>query len=328
MTSTQSLHLSVPLGKDAHDLAQQFAAEQATPQKGKQVYLNTLAVYAVHSYLKWLSVETDLIQGDSWHPGLRAIFDVADLVLPNLGKLECRPVLPGETVFGLPSEVTEDRIGYVAVQFNQQLDFVQLLGFSPVLAIAQPPEEIQIAELQSLDTLIDTIAQPSLASFPVASPIDPVKPAIQPKNTAVKLRQWLEGIFNESWQSPSLVLASNLRSSTRLGLDTQTNSVSRAKVIHFGRQGVPQAVVLVMKLTPTATEAVEVCLRLYPGSDSIHLPPNLQLIVLDERGTASMEVQARSADDWMQLEFSCIHEERFSVKVVLEETSITEQFVV
>ncbi|HAJ64935.1 MAG TPA: hypothetical protein DCP31_41605 [Cyanobacteria bacterium UBA8543] len=306
MNSTQSLHLNVPLGKDAHHQAQQFAAEQATPQKGKQVYLNTLAVYAVHSYLKWLSVETDLTQGDSWHPGLRAIFDVADLVLPNLGRLECRPVLPGETAFIVPPEVTENRLGYVAVQFNQQLDTVQLLGFSPVEAIAQPPEEIQIAELQSLDALSDTIAP----------------------STTVKLRQWLEGIFNDSWQSPSLVLASNLRSKTRLKLDTQTNSVSRAKVIQLGRQGVPQAVVLVMQLTPTATEAVEVCLRLYPGSDSIHLPPNLQLIVLDETRTACMEAQARSADDWIQLEFSCIHEERFSVKVVLEEMSITEQFVV
>lgn len=96
-----------------------------------------------------------------------------------------------------------------------------------MVAIAQPPEEIQLAELQSLDTLIDTIAQPNLASFPVASPIDPVKPAIKPENTVVKLCQWLEGIFNESWQSPSLVLASNLRSSTRLGLNTQTLSFNK-----------------------------------------------------------------------------------------------------
>jgi hypothetical protein len=41
-----------------------------------------------------------------------------------------------------------------------------------------------------------------------------------------------------------------------------------------------------------------------------------------------MEAQTRSADDWMQLEFSCQHEERFTVRVVLGEISITEEFVV
>ncbi|PHM06717.1 DUF1822 family protein, partial [Nostoc sp. 'Peltigera malacea cyanobiont' DB3992] len=76
------------------------------------------AVYAVHSYLKWLNIETALNQGDSWHRGLRAIFDVADLVLPGVGKLECRPVLPDEAAIVLPPIMTQERIGYVAVQFS------------------------------------------------------------------------------------------------------------------------------------------------------------------------------------------------------------------
>jgi hypothetical protein len=73
---------------------------------------------------------------------------------------------------------------------------------------------------------------------------------------------------------------------------------------------------------------VDICLWLYPGSDSVHLPPNLQLFLLDEAGIACMEAQSRSTDDWMQLEFSCQHEERFNVRVVLGEMSITEVFVV
>jgi hypothetical protein len=319
MTSTQPLSLSVPLGKDAHRWAVQFAAEQATPLKGKQVYLNTLAIYAVYSYLKWLSVETALTQSDSWQPGLRAIFDVADLVLPNVGKLECRPVLPGETAFVLPPEVTQDRIGYVAVQFNQQLDSVQLLGFAPAIVTPEPPEKLHLAELQSLDVLIDNIYQ---------SPIELQEPAVKPEPSLVSLRQWLEGIFNEDWQPSGLVLASNLRSITRLGLDAETSSVNRAKVINLGTHLAHQAVVLVVQLTPTATESVDIHLRVYPDGDSIHLPPNLQLIVLDEAGTVCMEAQARSTDNWMQLEFSCQHEETFRVRVVLGEISVTEEFVV
>ena len=320
MNSIQSRHLSVPLGKDAHRLALQFAAEQATADKGKQVYLNTLAVYAVHSYLKWLPVETTLTQGDSWHPGLRAIFDVADLVLPNIGKLECRPVLPGEVAFTLPPEVTTDRIGYIAVQFNRQLDSVQLLGFAPANMSSEQTEKIQVAELQSIDALIDNIHQQSIKHVQ--------NPAVKPETLLVNLRQWLEGIFNEDWQPAGLVLASNLRSTTRRGLDAEPCSVSRAKVIDLGRQLPPQALVLLVQLTHTATEVVDIRLRLYPGDDSVHLPPNLQLIVLDEAGTACLEAQSRSADDWMQLEFSCQDEERFKVTVVLGEISITEQFVV
>lgn len=320
MTSTQPLHLSVPLGQDAHTIAEQFAAEQATPEKGKQVYLNTLAVYAVHSYLKWLPVETALTQGDSWHPGLRAMFDVADLVLPNIGKLECRPVLPSETAFGLPPEATTDRLGYVAVQFNRQLDSMQLLGFVPASVVAEPPEKIRLAELHSLDALIDTIYERSLQ--PVQNP------TITPNPLLVNLRQWLEGIFEEVWQPTGLVLASNLRGTSRLDIDSQTSAVNRAKVIDLGTEGANRVVVLVVQLTPTATEVFDIRLRIYPGGDSIHLPANLQLIVLDEGGTACMEAQSRSADNWMQLEFSCQHEERFSVKVVLGQKSITEQFVV
>lgn len=320
MTSTQSLRLSVPLGKDAHAVAEQFAAEQATLQKGKQVYLNTLAVYAVHSYLKWFPIETNLTEGDSWHAGLRAIFDVADLVLPNIGKLECRPVLPGEEALALPLEVTQGRIGYVGVQFSQQLDSVQLLGFAPARVFQELPDKIYVAELQSLDALIDTIYERSHESVH--------QRVVQPETGLVDLRQWLEGIFNEEWQSPSLVLAGNRRSKTPPLLNIQANSISRAKVIELAGQHVPQTVVLVVQLTPTATEEIDVRLRLYPDSDSVHLPANLQLILLDEAGTACMEVTARSADDWMQIEFSCQHEEHFSVRVVLGETSITEQFVV
>jgi hypothetical protein len=40
--------LTVPLELKAHELARQLAAVQSTVQKGKRVYLNALAVYAVY----------------------------------------------------------------------------------------------------------------------------------------------------------------------------------------------------------------------------------------------------------------------------------------
>jgi len=151
--------LTVPLELKAHEMARQLAAVQSTVQKGKRVYLNALAVYAVHSYLKWLQIETDLNFSDSFNPAKVALANIADLVIPGIGSLECRPVLPGETAIFLPEEVIENRIGYVGVQFSDRLDSVQLLGFVPSLDSSNPPQQIAVAELMPIDALIEQITR-------------------------------------------------------------------------------------------------------------------------------------------------------------------------
>lgn len=155
MVSTEKFITSIKLEQSAHEIARQFATEQSSQTKAKQVYLNTLAVYTVYRFLTWLGFEIDLSSGDSWNSVIRRFNDVADLVIPNLGKLECRPVLPGETVISLPPEVTEDRIAYIAVQFQEQLNEVQLLGFYPAIDPQLPTEELTIANLQPIEALID-----------------------------------------------------------------------------------------------------------------------------------------------------------------------------
>jgi len=151
--------LTVPLELKAHEMARQLAAVQSTVQKGKRVYLNALAVYAVHRYLKWLQIETDLEGSDSFNQVKTALANVADLLITGIGSLECRPVLPGETSIFLPEEVIENRIGYVGVQFSDRLDSVQLLGFAPTLDSSNPPQQIAVAELMPIDTLIEQITR-------------------------------------------------------------------------------------------------------------------------------------------------------------------------
>jgi hypothetical protein len=151
--------LTVPLELKAHEMARQLAAVQSTVQKGKRVYLNALAVYAVHRYLKWLQIETDLEGSDSFNQVKTALANVADLLITGIGSLECRPVLPGETSIFLPEEVIENRIGYVGVQFSDRLDSVQLLGFAPSLDSSNPPQQLAVAELMPIDTLIEQITR-------------------------------------------------------------------------------------------------------------------------------------------------------------------------
>ena len=273
--------------------------------KGKQVYLNTLAVYAVNNYLKWLSIETALHQSDSWNWDIRTFFDIADLMLPSIGRIECRPVLPGEAAVILPQEVTKERIGYVGVRFNAQLDFVEILGFVPARPIIGNLETIEINQFEFIDILIDIINR---------------------RKMKVNLCQWLEGIFNQDWESPELVLAGSFRSTatmTRQDKDSQTSSISRAKVVDVGRQ-----IVLLMELTPTNSAVFDIRLRVYPAENSVHLPQDLQLTIFDESGDICMNTQAEIANDWMQLEFDCQHEEKFSVELKLGEISITEEFIV
>lgn len=165
MKNIDNCELTIQLSKQAHQDAHKFASQQSTPEKVKQVYTNTLAVYAVRHFLQWLGIETDLSAGDSWHSVIRCFNDVADLVIPNLGKLECRPVLPGQTAISIPPEVTEDRIAYIAVQFQEQLNEVQLLGFYPAIDPQLPPETIEISRLQPIETLIDYIDRLESAQF-------------------------------------------------------------------------------------------------------------------------------------------------------------------
>lgn len=158
--NTKDIHLlTVPLELKAHEMARQLAAIQSTTQKGKRVYLNALAVYAVHSYLKWLRIETDLEGSDSFNQVKATLNNVADLVITGIGSLECRPVLPGEVTIFLPEEVIENRIGYVGVKFSERLDSVQLLGFAPILDSSNMPQQIAVTELMPIDTLIEQITR-------------------------------------------------------------------------------------------------------------------------------------------------------------------------
>lgn len=171
MNNTEIPLITVPLGREFHTQARELAARamQLTTladkqQIGKRVYLNTLAVYAVDSYLRWQGYEPNFSQSDSADPILCSRWDVADLMIPGIGKLECRPIWEGETVLIIPSEATEDRIGYFAVQFGEHLDSAKLLGFAPAFDTSNPPKQLAFTNLQTLDVFIEYLYRLELAN--------------------------------------------------------------------------------------------------------------------------------------------------------------------
>ena len=289
----------IPLGIQAHRLASQFAAEQTTELKKKQVYLNSLAVYAVHRYLKWLGIETDLNQSDCWNPILRNRWNVADLVVPNIGKLECCPVLPGEMTVSLSPEVMEERIGYLAIQFSERLEKVQLLGFTKTLV----EEVLEISRLQSLDELIDSISLKK-----------------------VNLEYWLAKVFDEVWLPIEELLNPRKLSYVRSKDRSKREKIERAKKIDLGLLVNSHQVALVVSIWTEENQEKGILIQIFPMGEPESLPPGLKLKVILESDEA--EVIAREFDNFIQLEFSELPGKQFTVQVSLDNESVTEKFIV
>lgn len=316
--------IEIPLGIEAHRLAKQFAAEQDNPEKRKQVYLNTLAVYAVHRYLHWLQIETNFTTSDSWNPLLRSRWNVADLWLPTIGKLECRPVLPEEKVIELPEEVREDRIAYLGVQFSERLDYVQILGFKAAVEEAVSPKVISVSELRSLDRFIpylEWIAQKG------------VSPTI---NVAAWLQNEVDQIAQElSWiVLPTLTLSANWR-----GASETLESIIREIQQRYGIELPPETINaykdywvaghrlrlynITQKLPVSGIEEWSLLLILTSGDEN-ELPQGTQLKISDQRQVlAAPELQPGSSDAYLFTQVVGRLDETFQVTLRVMNDSFT-----
>jgi len=302
MNSQKRQFLEVPLGIEAHRLASKFAAEQSNNAKSKQVYLNTLAVYAAYRFLTWLGIETDLKKSDSWQPIIRNRCNVADLIITDRGRLECRPVLPGEERIFLPSEVTEERLGYLAVQFSDRLDQVELLGFTRT-AVSRV---IEIRRLHPVDELIQELSLPQPVVF----------------------AQWFQGIFDEAWQTLDSLLAPRQLAyrSSRAISNKREETIERAKELNLGLLADSQQLVLVVSISPEENQEVRVVIQVHPMETEEYLPPGLKLkVTLD---SDSVEVVARDTDNWLQVPLTEVPGKTITVKISLDDAAVTETFVV
>ncbi len=308
-----SITFPVTLSWEAHHLASQFAQHQHLPEKAQQVYLNTLAVYAVKFYLQCMEIETNLEASDSWNPVMQTLMDVADLEIPNLGKLECRSVLYSSQVVEIPAEVWDDRIGYLAVQFDEAQKEAKILGFVEKVAT----EELPLSKLRSLEEFINYLE------------------TLNPVHSIVQLNQWLQNTFEAGWQTVEALLGT---SSEKLAYrwiksnplkDESIESVKRAKLIDLGLELGGKSVALLVAVAPTSEQTMNIRMQVYPAGEETYLPPNLKLALLSEAGETLRKVESRSLDNFIQLpRFICNPGERFSIQVALAHVSLTENFVV
>jgi hypothetical protein len=346
MTPHPDSAITILLDSQAHDLALKFAAEQATPQRGKQVYLNTLAICAVNQWLKLLQIETAPMQSHFWNAGLRALLDIADLLLPKLGRLECRPIRLGQTTFATPTELQPDLIGCVVVQFEQDLSYGQLLGFVPTEQIGLPTgevlEEVALSELQPLSRLIARLYEsPSIAAQPAIT-TSRVSGGTNYFNdlsstSVTHLSQWLQDTFSVGWRSLESLMweaelsparepdKKSLRHTEKAKFPTEP--YVRGKRLELGNSGETEEIALVVNLTPQANEENEVLILVHP-LQSQYLPAGLVMALLDEMGVVIAEVKSSVKDNLIKRTLRGKPGERFSVKVTLEAAIALEHFTI
>lgn len=305
--------VTIDLDRTAHQWASTFAAKQTSVAKGRQVYLNTLAVCAVRQYLSCVcQLEIDLSQGDSWQFDLQTLTNVADLLIPNVGKLECLVALPNTTEIQLPPEALDDRIGYVVVQFSKELDRVQLLGFNP--QVTSETHTLRIDRLQPLNNVLDLIY------------------SIRIDN----LRAMLMGSFQNGWEPIDRLNITTdrefaLRNLISLPTNTTYDSIrnfTASKTIDLRANLDNIALLLLIGLSQHSDGRIEVRVRLHAAGGAPLLPAGVRLVLESADDRVLSEIQYPEPMNFIQLQsFKLQPETQFKITVALEESSFTESFV-
>ncbi|MEG4969299.1 DUF1822 family protein [Microcoleus sp. B6-A1] len=375
--------LPMPITQKALQVAQQFATQQRHPQRHEQVYLNTLAVLAVRDYLKIIDIETDLTECDSWNPVIRLFADAGDLYVKGLGKIECRPIKnrpqtqetgnqnssahPPE-ICPVPVEARAERIGYIAVEIDEEEKEARLLGFSPNADAG----ELVLSELHSLDDFLGHLehlleSQINLSQWLMNVftadwlPFEAVFNQ-QTQTSQVEIQNPVESQLGNWWQNfvdrclqqldrgkqnlknlispdetPSFALRGGENSREESALQGSQSSinrfpeadVTRAKLIDLGMRLGRTTVALLVAIAEESDRTVRVHVQLHPAIGERYLPQNIKLSLISDIGKNLTESQSRIQERYILLkDIEVDRDESFSIRVALDDFSVTENFVV
>ena len=148
--------------------------------------------------------------------------------------------------------------------------------------------------------------------------------------TTTKLSKWLQGVIDESWQAldsikrPELNLDYSFRS-----IDDETK---RTKIIDLGINLDSHKVALVICISPDNLEnsnqgKISVLAQLRPMNGDDYLPQNIKLILISKAGKVLQEITSGIQDTCIQSNLLKGEPgKKFSIKVSLGDSSITEKF--
>jgi hypothetical protein len=289
-----------------------FSREQKNTQKARQIYLNTLAVQAVHFYCECIGIETDLAASDSWDSAMRTLINVADLAVKGKGKLECLPIIPSDEFCHVALAVGQDRLGYVVVMIDEENDEARLVGFSATAI----EERLSISQLPSIEGLINALVN----DIPEEAQVPQFKAPIS--DSLIRLGNWFQSAFDEFWQEPEFLLAASYRGTTVTQEPESLPFQARAKLLTIGAY----KVALVVQVSQISDVERDIILKIHPHNGNI-LPEGLSIQLFDGSNHVVMETQTQKADNFRSLHFQISAYELFSLKVEINNLSIVEQFL-
>jgi hypothetical protein len=145
------------------------------------------------------------------------------------------------------------------------------------------------------------------------------------QETRTKLGQWLEGVFESSWQTIDTLISPEAM--VAFGVRNADSGAKRAKLIDLGMQLENQSFALLVTVTEEIEERLSISIQLHPMREKRYLPPNVKLALLSKARKTLQEVISRSQDNYIQLKpFKGESGKRFSVEISLNDVKIKEDF--
>lgn len=268
----------------------------------------------------------------------------------------------------IPIEAMEGRIGYIVVEIDEDQKEARLLGFSPTAEtgelvlndLASLDDFLMHLEYLSESTVnlrqwlekIYTSDWESVES--VFNPPPETPPVEIEKLVKSNLRNLFKNAietgkqkFEESKQNVEDLLFpdNNLIPAYRGGVNSSDESASegdrtsinrfpqadatRAKLIDLGMRLGRTTVALLVAIAKEGDRTFKVYVQLHPAIGERYLPRNIKLSLISDIGKNLSESQSRIQDKYILLDdIEVDRDESFSIRVVLDDFSITEKFMV
>ncbi len=267
----------------------------------------------------------------------------------------------------IPPEAREERIGYLVVKIDEDEKEARLLGFSPTAGTGELVlselhslddfllhlehisesqvnlrlwlENIFTSDWESVESIFDP--QPETAPTEIENPVKS------------NLGNWFKNVAETGWQkieqgkenlenlifpdeNPNFAFRGGGSSRAESALQGSQSSinrfpeadVTRAKLIDLGMRLGRTTVALLVAIAEEDDRTVRVHAQLHPAIGDRYLPRNLKLSLISDAGKVLDELESTVQQQCISLEFEVEPGESFSIRLAIDDLSITENFMV
>lgn len=267
------------------------------------IFANGASIASWKRFLKGISIRTE---------AFKAFCQILELDYLEI----CKDDLAKINVYlcGIFFKTNEDKIRAKLREVEKLLDGEQIILLKIEKGSIVLKLQSSIRAYEKLLALSQSGQLQEILGFPIENiELESVEP--------IDTREWLESLFNNSWQPTETVLATSSLRSFVTDTESSENIVSKAKIISLTET---DNVAIVVNFTYLSEAEIQTDLEMYPIANLAYLPKGLVIEILDELDTLAIREEIGNYIDSMQIPFSFEPEEEFKVKLTLKSISIVE----